>query len=111
LKSCFSARGTAISRYRSGMAKATARDYEGAIADYSAALQASDISSEVKAMAIYNRSLAYTAIHEDDKSAEDLVALLEMPELPAKIKMAAQERRQRLRRRSKIAESVEQGQE
>ena len=30
-------------------------------------------------MAIYNRALAYSAIHEDEKSVEDLTAVLEMP--------------------------------
>ena len=63
------------------MAKANKRDYDGAIADYSAAIRVPHIPTDVKAMAIYNRSLAYHAIHEDAKAAEDLTALLEMPGL------------------------------
>jgi len=56
VKSCFSRRGKALSLYRSGMGKANKRDYGGAIADYSAAIQAPNIPKDVKAMAIYNRT-------------------------------------------------------
>ena len=99
VKSCFSHRGKALSLYRSGMAKANKRDYDGAIADYSAAIQAPNIPKDVKAMAIYNRALAYSAIHEDVSAAEDLAAVLEMPGLPVKIKTHAQQRRELIRRR------------
>ena len=99
VKSRFSRRGKALSLYRSGMAKANQRDYDGAIADYSAAIRAPNIPTDVKAMALYNRALAYSAIHEDEKSAEDLTAVLEMPGLPKNIKTEAQERRERIRRR------------
>ena len=43
---------------------------------------APDIPTDVKAMAIYNRSLAYHAIHENAKAAEDLTALLEKRDYP-----------------------------
>ncbi|MBN2290963.1 MAG: hypothetical protein JXM70_00975 [Pirellulales bacterium] len=81
------------------MAKANKHDYDGAIADYSAAIQSPNIPADVKAMALYNRALVYSAIHEDKKSAEDLMAVLEMPGLPKNIQMEAQERRERIRRR------------
>ena len=99
VKSCFSHRGKALSLYQSGMAKANKHDYDGAIADYSAAIRAPNIPTDVKAMALYNRALAYSAIHEDEKSAEDLTAVLEMPGLLKNIKTEAQERRERIRRR------------
>ena len=94
LKSFFSHRGKALSLYRSGMAKANNHDYEGAIADYSAAIRASNIPHDVLAMAIYNRALAYSAIHDDAKAADDLATVLEMPRLPANIKLYAQQRRE-----------------
>ena len=78
--------------------------YEGAIADYTAAIESPQIPNDVKAMAIYNRALAYSAIHEDDKAAEDLAALLEMPGLPENVKTAAQQRRERVRRRKENAD-------
>jgi tetratricopeptide (TPR) repeat protein len=104
LKSLFSHRGKTLALYRSGMAKASKGDYDGAIADYSAAIEAPQIPPDVKGMAIYNRALAYSAIHEDDKAAEDLAALLEMPGLPENIATAAQQRRERIRRRNEDAE-------
>ena len=106
VKSWFSNRGKALALYRSGMAKANRRDYDGAIADYSAAIESPQIPADVKAMAIYNRALAYSASHEDAKAAEDLAALLEMPELPENIRTAAQQRRERIRRRNENAEDA-----
>ncbi|MBN2293599.1 MAG: hypothetical protein JXM70_14310 [Pirellulales bacterium] len=81
------------------MAKANKHDYNGAITDYSAAIRAPNIPTDVKAMTLYNRALAYSAIHEDEKSVEDLTAVLEIPGLAKNIKKEAQERRERLRRR------------
>ena len=104
LKSWLSHRGKALALYRSGMAKANKRDYEGAIADYSAAIAAPRIPDDVRAMAIYNRALAYSATQQDDKAAEDLAALQGMPGLPENIKTAVQQRRERIRRRTESPE-------
>ena len=81
------------------MAKANQRNYAVAIADYSAAIREPNIPTDVKAMALYNRALAYSVIHEKVKSAEDLAAVLELPGLPQNIKMQAKERQERMRRR------------
>src|SRR4051794_18178434 len=99
--SLLSHRGKSLSLYRAGMAKANKRDYAGAIADYSAAIKMRDIPDDVKAMATYNRALAYSATHQDAKAAEDLAAVLDMPGLSSKIKTEAQQRRDRIRRRDK----------
>lgn len=104
IKNRLSHRGKALSLYRSGMAKANKHDYGGAIADYSDAIQSPHIPDDVKAMALYNRALAYSAIHEEEKSDEDLTAVLEMPGLAKNIKMEAQERRERIRRRNRNTE-------
>ena len=103
VKGLFSPRGKAISLYRRGMTKANKHDFQGAIADYSAAIGEPHFPADVKAMAIYNRALAYSAVHEDAKAIEDLEAVLEMPGLPASIKSHAQERRERLRQRCEKA--------
>ena len=105
VKSLFSHRGKAVSLYRSGMVKANERNFGGAIADYSAAIREPNIPTDVKAMALYNRALAYSAIHEDAKSAEDLAAVLEMPRLPQNIKTQAHQRRERIRRRNENTDS------
>ena len=81
------------------MVKANNCEYDGAIADYSAAIRAPDIPTDVKAMALYNRALAYSAIHEDAKAAEDLSTMLELPGLSERIKIEAHRRRERIRKR------------
>jgi tetratricopeptide (TPR) repeat protein len=87
------------------MAKANKRDYEGAIADYSAAIEMAKIPADVRAMAIYNRALAYSAIDDEVKSIEDLSTLLDLPGVPENIRTAVQQRRERLRRRSEKSDS------
>lgn len=54
---------------------------------------------DVKGMAMYNRALAYAAIHEDEKAEDDLVAMLEIPGLPGNVTTQARQRRERIRRR------------
>ncbi len=102
MKSCFSNREKALAMYRSGMVKAKNRDYSGAIADYSDAIQVPRIPADVKAMAIYNRALVYSAICENAQAVEDLAVLLEMPGVPANIKTRAQERWERIRQRNAL---------
>jgi hypothetical protein len=99
LSSLVSRRGKSLSLYRAGMAKARKHDYIGAIADYSAAIESPHIPTDVKGMATYNRALAYAAINQDQKAADDLAAMLKMPGLPESIITQARQRRERLRRR------------
>src|SRR5208337_1296209 len=100
VKNCLSRPGKAVSLYRSGMAKANKRNFKGAIADYSAAIGEPNIAADVKAMVLYNRALAYSAVHEDAKSAEDIAAVLEIPQLSQEIRTQAQQRRERMKRRN-----------
>jgi hypothetical protein len=83
------------------MKKAEKHNYRAAIADYTAAIDAANTPSDVKAMAIYNRALAYSALHETTKAADDLEAVLKMPKLPKRIKTAALRRQERIRQRDK----------
>jgi tetratricopeptide (TPR) repeat protein len=99
LKSRFSNRTKHLSLYRSGMSKAKKGDFAGAILDYTAAIKAAGIPDDVLGMALYNRALAYSAVHENEKAAEDLSKVLNMPGLPENIKLAASQRRERIRRR------------
>ena len=63
------------------------------------------IPADVRAMAIYNRALAYSAIHQDAKAAEDLGVVLQTPGLPESVRTAAEQRRERIRRRSEKSDS------
>jgi hypothetical protein len=83
------------------MSKAKNGDFAGAVLDYSATIEAAGISNDVLGMALYNRALAYSAIHENDKAAEDLARALSIPGLPENIKVAAIQRQERIRRREK----------
>jgi hypothetical protein len=100
LQGLFSTRAKSLAMYRAGVAKANKKDYRGAIADYTEAIGSPDIPSDVKGMALYNRALAYAAIDDDVKAADDLAALLKIPGLPENIATQARRRRERLRRRS-----------
>jgi hypothetical protein len=104
LSSFVSGRGRALWKYRHGMAKANKHDYRGAISEYTAAIKDPACPIDVKGMATYNRALAYAAVDQDEKAAEDLTAMLTMPGLPESIKTQAHQRRERLRRRSKNAD-------
>lgn len=99
LKSRFSSRGKHLALYRNGMSKAKKGDFAGAVLEYTSAIDAEGISNDVLAMALYNRALAYSAIQESDKAAEDLTRALSIPGLPENIKVAAIQRQERIRRR------------
>lgn len=99
LTGLFSRRGRSLALYRSGMEKAKRKDYFGAIKDYSKAIEDPRTPADVKGMATYNRALAYAAVHEDNRAAEDLAAMLNMPGLPENVLTEARQRRERLRKR------------
>ena len=104
VKGWLSRRGHALAEYRSGIEKANKHDYHGAIADYTAAIEGEDTPADVRAMATYNRALAYSAIHELKKAANDLDAVLKMPGISKKIETAALRRRERVRQRAEREE-------
>ena len=95
----FSRRGTALSRYRSGMAHAKVREFQSAIKDYTHAIDADNVPKDVQAMAIYNRSLAYSSTGEDEQAAADLERLLQMKHLPDRIRTQALQRQHRITKR------------
>lgn len=78
LQSSFSVRHKALWNYKRGMARAKRRDHEGALANYTAAIDSTDVPDGVKAMALYNRALVYVAAGDVSKSVDDLDSVLEM---------------------------------
>lgn len=99
LKSKFSSRAKHLALYRNGMSKAKQGDFAGALLDYTATINAAGIPDDVLGMALYNRALTYSALHENEKAAEDLSKVLMMPGLPENIRVAASQRQERIRRR------------
>ena len=91
----FTGRGSALAHYRSGIAYAKVGKFSDAIAEYTRAIDAGSAPSDVKAMALYNRSLAHSSEGSDQQAAEDLDRLLEMEQLPERIRTQALQRQHR----------------
>ncbi len=96
----FSNRCKALSLYQRGMAKANKHDEQGAIVDYTTAIDSPDTPADVKAMALYNRALVYAAAAENAKATEDLDGVLAMPAASTNIKTEARRKLVRMQRRS-----------
>jgi len=93
-----SGRNKALSRYKRGMAKAKHHDRQGAIDDYSAAINLADTSPDVQAMALYNRALVLAASKDSTLATDDLKAVLAMADVPANVKAAARDKLRRIER-------------
>lgn len=78
LLSSFSVRHKALWNYKRGMARAKMRDHEGALTNYTAAIDSKHVPDDVKAMALYNRALVYVAAGDDPKGVDDLDSVLAM---------------------------------
>ena len=89
-----------MSLYKRGMAKAKKHDPEGAIDDYSAAIDMSDAPSDVKAMALYNRALVHAVTRDKTNAVNYLKTVLAMAAIPTNVKAAADEKLKRIERRS-----------
>jgi hypothetical protein len=98
----FSSGGKASALYERAMAKAKADDWTGAIQDYTAVIDSDKTPSDVKAMAHFNRALAYAHEGLENAAHGDLKAALAIPDAPANIRSAAKEKLNRWeKRRSK----------
>lgn len=98
-KSFYSRRAKSLLSYRRGMEKAKQGDFNGAISDYTNVIETGNVPNDVLGMALFNRGLAYSALQETEKAAADLTEVLGMQGLPENIRVAAAQRRERLRRR------------
>ena len=96
----FSSRGRALSFYQRGMKKARNRDHDGAIDDYTFAIDTPNAPPDVKAMAQYNRALVHLATKNDPKAIEDLNLILATEEMLVNVKTMARQELTRIERRS-----------
>jgi hypothetical protein len=92
LKALFSAGGKATAIYQRGMEKAKKRDFAGAIADYTAVIDANHSPADIKAMSHFNRALAYSAEGDHHQAHKDLEVVMAMDAAPHHIKSAAKEK-------------------
>jgi hypothetical protein len=95
----FSNRGRALVLYKRGMRKARNHDHQGAIDDYTAAIEMPNTAPDVKAMGQYNRALAHLANKNDTKAIEDLNLILVMKEALINVKTMARQELVRIKRR------------
>ena len=96
----FSSRGKATALYQRGMQKAGDRDLEGAIDDYTAVVDMKGAPTDVVAMALLNRALAYSRVHDDTKATIDLDRVIAMPGATQQVIDAAHEKLHRMKRRT-----------
>jgi len=82
------------------MIKAKLRNRESAVADYTAVIDMPGAPADVRAMALYNRSLVYSAMHKDSKAIGDLEMLLELEGAAANVRTEARRKLVRMRRSS-----------
>ena len=104
IKNLFTRRGKALSLYRQGMRLAKERDHEGAITEYTAAVELEDVPGDVKAMALFNRGLVHMAAGDYGKSVADLEEVLAMDEAPENVKTMARQKlvKRESRRKSNV---------
>jgi len=103
LKSLFTGRGKALLLYRRGMARAKKHDHQGAIDDYTALIDMPNTPPDVKAMALYNRALVYSADAADEnnsKAIKDLNMVLATAKAPTDVKTEARRKLERMKRQS-----------
>ena len=100
----FSHHGKAMARYKRGMRKANLHDYRGAIADYNETVAMLSSPSDLKAMVLYNRALAFAAIG-DGQALTDLAAVLAMEAAPVNIRTMAKQKLAKLESRSRKAKA------
>lgn len=96
----FTVRGKATARYKRGLDKAHADEFAGAIQDYTAVIQMRGVPPDLKAMATFNRGLAYSLEHDLEKANKDFQAIEAIEGAPNSVLAAAKEKLKRMRKRT-----------
>ena len=99
LRDLRSGRAKAFSLYKRGMKKAIKQDQQGAIDDYTAAIDTPDAPADVLAMTLYNRALVYSSKGDDQQAVDDLDAILAMDEAMINVKTMARQKIARMEER------------
>ena len=83
-----------------GVENSKAKRPEKAIEIFNSLLTTPTLSPTVRASALYNRALAYSAMDEDDKAMADLQKVLTLPGCPDNVQTAAKTRVARMKKRA-----------
>jgi hypothetical protein len=99
LSSRHSIRGMVLSHYKRGLARTKMHDVEGALNEFTLAIETADAPVDVKAMALYNRALLFADAEDHAKAVADLTAVLTAASPLPEIKRAAKRRLERIQYR------------
>lgn len=103
LLSIFTRGGRDEEMLQQGLEHAKARRPEKAVEIYGRLIDDKGTSPNVRGRALFNRSLAYSSLKEEQKALADLQEVLKIAHLPENVLSAARERVTRLRNRSATA--------
>ncbi len=84
--------------YRRGLLKAKLHDNQAALADYTAVIEMDEAPDDLRAMALYNRSVVHLAQHQQAAAIGDLEELLGIPQAAANVKIEARRKLVRMQR-------------
>ena len=100
LTGLFSRQSRDDNRLMTAIEHAKAKRPQQAIELYNQLLADGGTSSMVRARSLFNRALAYSSMHDDQKALADLDELLARPDVPENVKTAARAQLLRVRKRS-----------
>lgn len=83
-----------------GVEHVKAKRPEKAVEIFNSLLATPTLGTTVRASALYNRALAYSALDEDDKAMDDLKKVLALPGCPDNVLTAAKTRMARVKKRA-----------
>jgi len=83
-----------------GVEHVKAKRPEKALEIFNSLLTTPTLSASVRASALYNRALAYSALDQDDKAMADLQKVLTLPGCPENVPTAAKTRIARVKKRA-----------
>jgi hypothetical protein len=90
-----------------GVEHTKAKRPEKALEVFNSLLATPTLSTSVRASALYNRSMAYSAMDDDEKALADLQKVLTLPGLPDNVQSAARTRLARLKKRTESGSESE----
>jgi hypothetical protein len=91
-----------MSFYKRGLRRTEKHDQQGAMEDFTAAIESPGAPNDLRAMALYNRALLFAAADKSSEAVDDLNAVLAMADPLREIKLAARRRLDRMQHQRSI---------
>ncbi len=84
--------------YRQGMEAANRKDHKTALEQYAAAIELADAPTDIRAMALYNRAVVHSAMHNGAEAIRDLEELFDSSGVTASVRLEAKRKLVRMDR-------------